>query len=64
MIHRYRINQLLQLQEMRNNIARDLHDDIGSTLGSIHLYSQIADKNSVRATLTIPETSWKNKELF
>lgn len=44
MIHRYRINQLLQLQEMRNNIARDLHDDIGSTLGSIHLYSQIADK--------------------
>lgn len=43
LIYRYRIRQLLKLQEMRNKIARDLHDDIGSTLGSIHLYSQIAN---------------------
>lgn len=41
--YRYRIRQLLKLQEVRNKIARDLHDDIGSTLGSIHLYSQIAN---------------------
>lgn len=40
--YRYRISQILKLQHVRNKIARDLHDDIGSTLGSIHLYSQIA----------------------
>ncbi|CAN5585147.1 hypothetical protein BH11BAC1_BH11BAC1_12610 [soil metagenome] len=41
-IYKYRISQILKLQEVRNKIARDLHDDIGSTLGSINLYSQIA----------------------
>ncbi|MEP7265821.1 MAG: two-component regulator propeller domain-containing protein, partial [Bacteroidota bacterium] len=41
-IYRYRIKQIFKMQEVRNKIARDLHDDIGSTLGSIHLYSQIA----------------------
>ncbi|MEP7171493.1 MAG: histidine kinase, partial [Bacteroidota bacterium] len=44
MLYKYRIRQILKLQEVRNKIARDLHDDIGSTLGSIHLYSQIANK--------------------
>lgn len=44
LIYRFRIRQMMKLQEVRNKIARDLHDDIGSTLGSIHLYSQIALK--------------------
>lgn len=42
-IYRIRLNQILKLQDVRNKIARDLHDDIGSTLGSISLYSQIAN---------------------
>ena len=42
-IYKIRINQVLKLQTVRNKIARDLHDDIGSTLGSINLYSQIAN---------------------
>lgn len=42
LVYRYRLNQILKLQEVRANISRDLHDDIGSTLGSIHLYSQLA----------------------
>ncbi|MBK8847007.1 MAG: hypothetical protein IPO27_10845 [Bacteroidetes bacterium] len=46
-LYRYRIQQILKLQEVRNKIARDLHDDIGSTLGSIHLYSQIANAKLV-----------------
>lgn len=44
--YRYRIEQEKRLYEVRNEIARDLHDDIGSTLGSISIYSEVA-KNSL-----------------
>ncbi len=40
--YRYRINQLLHWQAMRNEISRDLHDDVGATLGSISLLSEVA----------------------
>jgi ligand-binding sensor domain-containing protein len=40
--YKYRINQLLRLQAMRNDISRDLHDDLGATLGSIGLLSEVA----------------------
>lgn len=33
---------LLDKQEIRNKIARDLHDNIGSTLSSIAVYSRVA----------------------
>ncbi|TAE46932.1 MAG: sensor histidine kinase [Bacteroidetes bacterium] len=37
-------NQILaqKLQDIRNRIARDLHDDIGATLSSISIYSEVA----------------------
>lgn len=44
LIYRIRVNQILKLQAVRNKIARDLHDDIGSTLGSINLFSQVANR--------------------
>ncbi len=40
--YRYRIGQILLLQSIRNKIASDLHDDIGSTLNSISVYSEVA----------------------
>jgi len=45
-INRYRIIQrakrLVELERLRNNIARDLHDDMGSSLSSINIISKVA----------------------
>jgi len=41
-VYRYRINELLKRQAIRNKIAQDLHDSVGSTLSSISVYSQVA----------------------
>jgi len=38
----YNINQLKLRLEIRDKIARDLHDDIGSTLSGINIFSKIA----------------------
>jgi two-component system, NarL family, sensor histidine kinase UhpB len=35
-----------EIQQMRNEISRDLHDDMGSTLSSIHIISQLALKEN------------------
>lgn len=45
--YRYRINQLLRLQTVRNNIATDLHDDIGSSLTNISILSELSRKNLI-----------------
>ncbi len=41
-VYRYRINEFLKRQYIRNKIAQDLHDNVGSTLSSISVYSQVA----------------------
>ena len=45
-IYRYRLQQIKKLQIIRNNIASDLHDDIGSTLNSISIYSEVAKQQA------------------
>lgn len=35
----------LEVEKLRNSIARDLHDDLGSTLSSINIISQMALQN-------------------
>ncbi|MEP7081038.1 MAG: ATP-binding protein [Ginsengibacter sp.] len=45
-INRYRVvhraKRQIDMEKMRNDIARDLHDDIGSTLTSINILSKVA----------------------
>lgn len=50
LVNRYRVlnrtRRLIEMERMRNTIARDLHDDIGSTLSSINIISQMALKEA------------------
>jgi two-component sensor histidine kinase len=41
-IYWYRLNQLKKMQQVRNSISSDLHDDVGASLSSINIYSKVA----------------------
>jgi ligand-binding sensor domain-containing protein/two-component sensor histidine kinase len=41
-IYRQRINKLLAVEKLRTKVARDLHDDMGSTLSTINILSTMA----------------------
>ncbi|MGV3530206.1 MAG: tetratricopeptide repeat-containing sensor histidine kinase [Flavisolibacter sp.] len=53
LFHRYRFinnsRQQLAIEKMRNQIAKDLHDDIGSTLSSINIISSVMLKKAENA---------------
>jgi ligand-binding sensor domain-containing protein/two-component sensor histidine kinase len=42
LMHRMRINRLLAVENLRSRVARDLHDDMGSTLSTINILSTMA----------------------
>lgn len=44
-LYRYRIQQLIRLQKVRNRIATDLHDEIGANLTNISILSNLSKKN-------------------
>jgi signal transduction histidine kinase/ligand-binding sensor domain-containing protein len=40
--YRMRLNQVKKEQQMRMKLARDLHDDLGSTINSVKVYANLA----------------------
>jgi two-component system, NarL family, sensor histidine kinase UhpB len=49
-INRNRLKQQMKELELRNQIAADLHDEVGSSLSSIHMLSQMAARPGNEAT--------------
>jgi len=47
-IHRYRISRLIAVQSLRSRIAFDLHDEVGSGLTQIAIWSELARRNTGR----------------
>lgn len=43
-MYRSRLKQQLALVKLQNKISQDLHDDVGSSLSSLQVYSTVADK--------------------
>lgn len=54
-LHRFRINKLLQVEKVRTRLARDLHDDMGSTLSTIHILSNMALRKADTDSTTTKE---------
>lgn len=49
MIHRYRVAQSLKVERLRNKIASDLHDEVGSSLTRISIYSDLLQNGTEEA---------------
>ena len=54
-IHRYRVDRLLELERMRTRIATDLHDDIGSSLSQIAILSEVVRQNVGQTSARVNE---------
>ncbi|MFZ1686747.1 MAG: histidine kinase [Flavobacteriales bacterium] len=46
LVSRYRLKRRLQVEQLRTRLSRDLHDDIGSTLSSISILSNVLKKRA------------------
>ncbi|WP_020402997.1 sensor histidine kinase [Gracilimonas tropica] len=47
LIYRVRVNQLLRVQRIRNNIASDLHDEVSATLSSISYFAKAIESEKI-----------------
>jgi signal transduction histidine kinase len=57
LVNRYRVvskaKRMVEMEKMRNDIAKDLHDDIGSTLSSINIMSRVLLQQAQAGTTDI-----------
>ena len=62
-LHRLKVERLLHIEKVRSRLARDLHDDMGSTLSTINILSNIAlnqtplDEKASKGYMTTINTS-------
>jgi Histidine kinase/Y_Y_Y domain len=49
----YNLRQKVKVQAIRNRIATDLHDEVGSTLNSIAIFSRLVEKKTDKKNLEI-----------
>ena len=52
--YRFRMAQALKLQSIRDRIAGDLHDEVGSNLSNIYIFSNVAQQKAKRNDETGP----------
>lgn len=54
-LHNLRVTKLLAVEKIRNRVARDLHDDMGSTLSTINILSSMAKAKITTDTVKTSE---------
>ena len=69
LLNRYRLKRRLQVEQLRARLSRDLHDDIGSTLSSISILSNVARKRAeatgdAEATASLDKISDRSQRLM
>ena len=68
LLYRQRVNKLLALEKLRTKVARDLHDDMGSTLSTINILSSMAktrlNSNPVQASEYISKISDNSQRMM
>jgi signal transduction histidine kinase len=62
--HYYITRQKLKLQVLRNKIASDLHDEVGSTLSSISIFSQMAKHQSKDITPLLDSIGESSRQML
>lgn len=67
-INRYRMAHQLKVEKMRTKIATDLHDDIGTSLSSIAIFSQLAKRKikqgDLKSTEMLDKIETSSRELI
>ena len=52
-IHRYRVRQVLAIERIRQQVATDLHDDVGAGLSQVAILSEVAKRQAPPAAAAL-----------